>query len=52
MWLHSAMPQMLRGQSVLVPYLMPTQKNLKYMIERGYVTVAQSAEMMRSSTAS
>lgn len=45
MWLHSAMPQMLRGRSVLVPYLMPTQKNLKYMVERGYITVAQSAEM-------
>jgi hypothetical protein len=44
MWLHSAMPQMLRGQSVLVPYLMPTQKNLAYMIERGYITAAPKAD--------
>jgi hypothetical protein len=41
MWLHSAMPKMLRGKSVLVPYLMPTQKNSKYMIERGYIKVAE-----------
>lgn len=39
MWLHSAMPQMVRGKSVLVPYLMPTGKNIKYMVERGYITV-------------
>jgi hypothetical protein len=39
MWLHSAMPQMIRGKSVLIPYLMPTQKNTKYMIERGYINV-------------
>jgi hypothetical protein len=42
MWLHSAMPQMIRGQSVLIPYLMPTEKNSKYMIERGYIKVARS----------
>jgi hypothetical protein len=39
MWLHSAMPQMIRGKSVLVPYLMPTSKNIKYMVDRGYITV-------------
>lgn len=43
MWLHSAMPQMIRGRSVLVPYLMPTQKNLKYMVERGYITAQEQS---------
>ena len=36
-WLHAAMPRILRSGSVLNPYLMPNQKNLKYMIERGYI---------------
>jgi hypothetical protein len=39
MWLHSAMPQTVRGRSVLVPYLMPNQKNLKYMADTGQLEV-------------
>lgn len=42
MWLHAAMPRILRGASVLKPYLLPNQKNLKYMIERGYIEVAKN----------
>lgn len=36
-WLHSAMPRILRGRSVFAPYLIPNQKNLRYMLERGYI---------------
>ena len=31
----------MRGSSVLNPYLMPNQKNLRYMVERGYITLPQ-----------
>jgi hypothetical protein len=40
-WLHSSMPRILRGGSVLRPYMVPNQKNLKYMAARGYMEVSQ-----------
>lgn len=41
MWLHSSMPRIIRGGSVFRPYLMPNQKNARYMVDRGYIKVAQ-----------
>lgn len=41
-WLHSAMPRMLRGGSVFAPYLIPNQRHLRYMADRGYIQVRQS----------
>jgi hypothetical protein len=38
-WLHSAMPRILRERSIFANYLMPNQKNLKYMADRGYIDV-------------
>lgn len=38
-WLHSSMPRIVRGGSVFAPYLIPNQKNLRYMVRRGYIKV-------------
>ncbi|MGP4058361.1 DUF6602 domain-containing protein [Mycobacterium sp. 4D054] len=44
-WLHSSMPRIMRGGSVFQPYLIPNQKNLRYMAKRGYITAAGAASM-------
>jgi hypothetical protein len=43
-WLHSSMPRVMRGGSVFAPYLIPNQKNLRYMASRGYVKTGPPAE--------
>ena len=42
-WLHSAMPRILRGRSVFAPYLIPNQKNLRYMVKHGHIQTATEA---------
>lgn len=41
-WLHATMPRVLRGSSVFGPYLIPNARNLQYMADRGYITIADS----------
>ena len=44
-WLHATMPRILRGASVLSPYLLPPVRHIRYMADRGQREISDAREV-------